>query len=96
MLTKLREIITICYLTQVTDQTSSDMVLGKGNAAQGTDASVLSEDHFGVGVLVTGSASFVTVKADKLEAAAFNSAHVTGHGLTPGKSLLTPATASLT
>jgi S-DNA-T family DNA segregation ATPase FtsK/SpoIIIE len=71
--TKLREIITIRYSTQVTDQTSSDMVLGKGKAAQGADASVLSEDHLGVGVLVTGPASFVTVKADKLETAAFNS-----------------------
>jgi S-DNA-T family DNA segregation ATPase FtsK/SpoIIIE len=70
--TKLREIITIRYSTQVTDQTSSDMVLGKGKAAQGADASVLSEDHLGVGVLVTGPASFVTVKADKLETAAFN------------------------
>lgn len=70
--TKLREIITIRYSTQVTDQTSSDMVLGKGKAAQGADASVLSEEHKGVGVLVTGPASFVTVKADMLETAAFN------------------------
>ena len=71
--TKLREIITIRYSTQVVDQTSSDMVLGKGKAAQGADASVLSEEHKGVGVLVTGPASFVTVKADMLETAAFNS-----------------------
>lgn len=70
--TKLREIITIRYSTQVTDQTSSDMVLGKGKASQGADASVLSEEHKGVGVLVTGPASFVTVKADMLETAAFN------------------------
>ena len=40
--TKLREIITLRYCTQVVDQTSSDMVLGKGKAAQGADASVLS------------------------------------------------------
>lgn len=64
--TKLREIITLRYCTQVVDQTSSDMVLGKGKAAQGADASVLSEDHKGTGVLVTGPASFVTVRADFL------------------------------
>ena len=69
--TKLREIITIRYSTQVIDQTSSDMVLGKGKAAQGADASVLSEDHKGVGVLVTGPASFVTVKADLLTGPGF-------------------------
>lgn len=69
--TKLREIITIRYSTQVVDQTSSDMVLGKGKAAQGADASVLSEDHVGVGVLVTGPASFVTVLGDYLDGPAF-------------------------
>lgn len=69
--TKLREIITIRYSTQVIDQTSSDMVLGKGKAAQGADASVLSEDHVGTGVLVTGPASFVTVLADYLDGPAF-------------------------
>ncbi|WP_435601271.1 FtsK/SpoIIIE domain-containing protein [Streptomyces sp. C10-9-1] len=65
--TKLREIITIRYSTQVVDRASSDMVLGKGKAAQGADASVLSEDHVGTGVLVTGPASFVTVRADYLD-----------------------------
>ncbi|MFE9765102.1 cell division protein FtsK [Streptomyces sp. NPDC005808] len=79
--TKLREIITIRYSTQVTDQTSSDMVLGKGKAAQGADASVLSEEHKGVGVLVTGPASFVTVKADMLETAAFNTMCAKGRTL---------------
>ncbi len=49
---KLREIITYRYCTQVVDRTSSDMVLGKGKADQGADASILSEDHKGVGVLV--------------------------------------------
>ncbi|WP_261994153.1 cell division protein FtsK, partial [Streptomyces sp. t39] len=68
---KLREIITIRYSTQVVDKTSSDMVLGKGKAAQGADASVLSEDHKGVGVLVTGPASFVTVRADLLDGPGF-------------------------
>ncbi|MGJ5898468.1 FtsK/SpoIIIE domain-containing protein [Streptomyces niveiscabiei] len=68
---KLREIITIRYSTQVVDRTSSDMVLGKGKAAQGADASVLSEDHKGVGVLVTGPASYVTVRADYLDGPAF-------------------------
>ncbi|MEU8711654.1 cell division protein FtsK [Streptomyces sp. NPDC048663] len=68
---KLREIITIRYSTQVVDRTSSDMVLGKGKAAQGADASVLSEDHKGVGVLVTGPASFVTVRADYLDGPGF-------------------------
>ena len=69
--TKLREIVTIRYSTQVIDQTSSDMVLGKGKASQGADASVLSEDHKGVGVLVTGPASFVTVLGDYLDGGAF-------------------------
>lgn len=69
--TKLREIITLRYCTQVVDQTSSDMVLGKGKAAQGADASVLSEDHRGTGVLVTGPASFVTVRADFLDGPGF-------------------------
>ncbi|MFF3690715.1 FtsK/SpoIIIE domain-containing protein [Streptomyces sp. NPDC002187] len=68
---KLREIITIRYSTQVVDKTSSDMVLGKGKAAQGADASVLSEDHLGTGVLVTGPASFVTVRADYLDGTGF-------------------------
>ncbi|WP_435245296.1 FtsK/SpoIIIE domain-containing protein [Streptomyces sp. NRRL F-5630] len=68
---KLREIITIRYCTQVVDRTSSDMVLGKGKAAQGADASVLSEEHKGTGVLVTGPASFVTVRADYLDGPAF-------------------------
>lgn len=69
--TKLREIITLRYCTQVVDQTSSDMVLGKGKAAQGADASVLSEEHKGTGVLVTGPASFVIVRADFLDGPAF-------------------------
>ncbi|GGV06305.1 cell division protein FtsK [Kitasatospora herbaricolor] len=69
--TKLREIVTIRYSTQVIDRASSDMVLGKGKAAQGADASVLSEEHKGVGVLVTGPASFVTVRADYLDGPAF-------------------------
>ncbi|WP_055491686.1 FtsK/SpoIIIE domain-containing protein [Streptomyces sp. TP-A0356] len=70
--TKLREIITLRYSTQVVDQTSSDMILGKGKAAQGADASVLSEEHKGTGVLVTGPASFVTVRADFLDGPAFS------------------------
>lgn len=64
--TKLREIVTYRYCTQVTDRTSSDMVCGDGKARAGADASLLSEEHKGVGVLVTGPASFVTVKADLL------------------------------
>src|SRR5690606_8953593 len=70
--TKLREIITLRYSTQVVDQTSSDMILGKGKAAQGADASVLSEEHKGTGVLVTGPASFVTVRADFLYGPTFS------------------------
>ncbi|MFF4248620.1 FtsK/SpoIIIE domain-containing protein [Streptomyces sp. NPDC001822] len=69
--TKLREIITLRYSTQVVDKASSDMVLGKGKAAQGADASVLSEDHVGTGVLVTGPASYVTVRADYLDGTGF-------------------------
>ncbi|MGW6784418.1 FtsK/SpoIIIE domain-containing protein [Streptomyces sp. NPDC054987] len=79
--TKLREIITIRACTQVTDQTSSDMVLGKGKASMGADASVLSEDHKGVVVLVTGPASFATVKNDLLTTAAFNAMCAKGRAM---------------
>lgn len=92
--TKLREIITIRYSTQVTDQISSDMVLGKGKAAQGADASVLSEEHKGVGVLVTGPASFVTVKADMLETAGFNAMCSKGRALREACGQLTGDAAS--
>jgi S-DNA-T family DNA segregation ATPase FtsK/SpoIIIE len=68
---KLREIITYRYCTQVVDRTSSDMVLGKGKAAQGADASILSEDHKGVGVLVTGPGSFDIVRCDYMDLPAF-------------------------
>ncbi|MEV3988249.1 cell division protein FtsK [Streptomyces sp. NPDC049837] len=79
--TKLREIITIRACTQVTDQTSSDMVLGKGKASMGADASVLSEDHKGVVVLVTGPASFATVKNDLLTTAEFNALCAKGRAM---------------
>ncbi|WP_199546611.1 FtsK/SpoIIIE domain-containing protein [Streptomyces sp. N35] len=79
--TKLREIVTIRYCTQVIDQTSSDMVLGKGKAAQGADASVLSEEHQGVGVLVTGPASFLTALADYLDGSAFTALCARGRAL---------------
>ncbi len=69
--TKLREIITYRYCTQVVDRTSSDMVLGKGKAAQGANASILSEDHKGVGVLVTGPGSFEIVRCDYIDVPAF-------------------------
>jgi S-DNA-T family DNA segregation ATPase FtsK/SpoIIIE len=79
--TKLREIITIRCCTQVTDKTSSDMVLGSGKAAMGADASLLSEDHVGVTVLVTGPASFATVKNDMLTTAEFNAMCAKGRAL---------------
>lgn len=69
--TRLREIVTYRYCTQVIDRTSSDMVLGKGKAAQGADASILSEEHVGVGVLVTGPANFTTVLCDYLDLPSF-------------------------
>ena len=69
--TKLREIITYRYCTQVVDKTSSDMVLGKGKASQGADASILSEEHKGVGVLVTGPASFEIVRVDMMDLTKF-------------------------
>ncbi|ASO21056.1 S-DNA-T family DNA segregation ATPase FtsK/SpoIIIE [Actinoalloteichus hoggarensis] len=69
--TKLREIITYRYCTQVVDRTSSDMVLGKGKAAQGADASILSEDHKGVGVLVTGPGSFEIPRCDFMDVPTF-------------------------
>ena len=81
---KLREIVTLRYSTQVVDRTSSDMVLGKGKAAQGADASVLSEEHKGVGVLVTGPASFTTVKADLLDGPAFAQICARGRALRQG------------
>ncbi|MFG2299435.1 cell division protein FtsK [Actinacidiphila glaucinigra] len=79
--TKLREIITIRACTQVTDKTSSDMVLGQGKAAMGADASLLSEDHKGVTVLVTGPASHATVKNDLLTTAEFNALCLKGRAL---------------
>jgi DNA segregation ATPase FtsK/SpoIIIE, S-DNA-T family len=75
---KLREIITYRYCTQVVDRTSSDMVLGKGKAAQGADASILSEDHKGVGVLVTGPGSFDIIRCDYMDLPAF--AKICAHG----------------
>ncbi|WP_406399669.1 FtsK/SpoIIIE domain-containing protein [Streptomyces uncialis] len=78
---KLREIITLRYSTQVVDRVSSDMVLGKGKAAQGADASVLSEEHKGVGVLVTGPASYVTVRADYLDGPGFAAICAKGRAL---------------
>lgn len=79
--TKLREIITIRYCTQVVDQTSSDMVLGKGKAKQGADASILQEQHRGVGVLVTGPSNWVTVLADYLDGPAFAEICLRGRAL---------------
>jgi S-DNA-T family DNA segregation ATPase FtsK/SpoIIIE len=79
--TKLREIITIRCCTQVTDKTSSDMVLGAGKAAMGADASLLSEDHKGVTVLVTGPASHATVKNDLLTTTEFNAMCARGRAL---------------
>lgn len=79
--TKLREIITIRCCTQVTDKTSSDMVLGSGKAAMGADASLLSEEHKGVTVLVTGPASYATVKNDLLTTAEFNALALKGRAL---------------
>ncbi|MFJ8027437.1 FtsK/SpoIIIE domain-containing protein [Streptomyces sp. NPDC096311] len=92
--TKLREIITLRYSTQVVDQTSSDMVLGKGKASQGADASVLSEEHRGVGVLVTGPASFVTVKADLLDGPGFAAICAKGRALRQAVGQLTGDAAS--
>ncbi|WP_206442861.1 FtsK/SpoIIIE domain-containing protein [Candidatus Protofrankia californiensis] len=87
--TKLREIVSYRYSTQVVDKTSSDMVLGDGKAAAGADASMLSEEHVGVGVLVTGPASFVTVKADYLDNPAFEQVCVRGRALRIAEGTLT-------
>jgi DNA segregation ATPase FtsK/SpoIIIE, S-DNA-T family len=64
--TKLREIISIRFSVRCLDKASSDMVLGKGKATIGADASLLSAEHKGVGVLVTGPAEFDTVRTDYL------------------------------
>lgn len=69
--TKLREIITYRFSVQCADRASSDMVLGKGKASLGADASALSEDHLGVGVLVTGPTNFDTLLADYIDLADF-------------------------
>ncbi|WP_047222547.1 FtsK/SpoIIIE domain-containing protein [Protofrankia coriariae] len=87
--TKLREIVSYRYSTQVVDKTSSDMVLGDGKAAAGADASMLSEEHVGVGVLVTGPASFVTVKADYLDNPAFERVCARGRALRLAEGTLT-------
>lgn len=79
--TKLRDIITYRWCSQVIDGTSSDMVLGKGKAAQGADASMLSEEHLGVGVLVTGPANHVIVKSDYMDMAAFSGVCARGRRL---------------
>ncbi|MGH3898804.1 MAG: hypothetical protein ACRDTA_11245 [Pseudonocardiaceae bacterium] len=86
---KLREIITYRYCTQVVDRTSSDMVLGKGKAAQGADASILSEDHKGVGVLVTGPGSFEIVRCDYLDLPAFSTLCAHGRALRGAAGTLT-------
>ncbi|WP_249161763.1 DUF3631 domain-containing protein [Actinospica acidithermotolerans] len=70
--TKLREIISIRFSVRCVDKASSDMVLGKGKAAIGADASLLSAEHMGVGVLVTGPAEFDTVRTDYLDLPAFS------------------------
>lgn len=68
---KLRDIVSYRYCTQVIDKTSSDMVLGKGKAGQGADASILSEEHVGCGVLVTGPANFTIVLTDYMDLPTF-------------------------
>jgi S-DNA-T family DNA segregation ATPase FtsK/SpoIIIE len=78
---KLREIISYRYCTQVVDRPSSDMVLGKGKAAQGADASILSEAHKGVGVLVTGPGSFEIVRCDYMDLPTFAKVCVHGRAL---------------
>jgi S-DNA-T family DNA segregation ATPase FtsK/SpoIIIE len=65
--TKLREILSIRYSVQCVDKASSDMVLGKGKASIGADASLLSEMHKGVGVLVTGPTNFDTLRGDYVD-----------------------------
>ncbi|MGH3822092.1 MAG: hypothetical protein ACRDRA_04520 [Pseudonocardiaceae bacterium] len=86
---KLREIITYRYCTQVVDRTSSDMVLGKGKAAQGADASILSEDHKGVGVLVTGPGSFEIIRCDYMDLPAFATLCTHGRALRIASGTLT-------
>lgn len=64
---KLRDISSQRYCTQVADKTSSDMVLGDNKASQGADASILSEEHKGVGVLVLGPTNHVIVMVDYMQ-----------------------------
>jgi S-DNA-T family DNA segregation ATPase FtsK/SpoIIIE len=65
--TKLREIISYRFSVQCKDAMSSDMVLGKGMASIGANAALLSPDHLGVGVLVTGPTDFDTIKTDYID-----------------------------
>lgn len=69
--TRLRDIVSIRFCTQVVDRASSDMVLGKGRAAQGADASILAEEHKGVGVLSLGADNHLIIKHDYLDLPAF-------------------------
>jgi S-DNA-T family DNA segregation ATPase FtsK/SpoIIIE len=68
--TKLRDIVSYRYCTQVIDRTSSDMVLGEGKARQGADASILSEDHIGCGVL-SATTNFQIILTDYIDLPAF-------------------------
>jgi DNA segregation ATPase FtsK/SpoIIIE, S-DNA-T family len=70
--TKLREIISIRFSVRCVDKNSSDVVLGKSKASIGADASLLSAEHKGVGVLVTGPAEFGTVRTDYIDLPAFS------------------------
>lgn len=91
--TKLREIITYRFSVQCADRASSDMVLGKGKASLGADASALSEDHLGVGVLVTGPTNFDTLLADYIDLADFAAICERGRGLREAAGTLTGAAA---
>ncbi|MGH3900875.1 MAG: hypothetical protein ACRDTA_22050 [Pseudonocardiaceae bacterium] len=57
------------------------MVLGKGKAAQGADASILSENHKEIEVLVTGPGSFEIVRCDYLDLLAFSKLCAHGRAL---------------
>jgi S-DNA-T family DNA segregation ATPase FtsK/SpoIIIE len=79
--TRLRDIVTFRSCTQVKNRDTSDMVLGDGMARMGADASKLSEEHLGVNVLVTGPASFVTVRADYMDLPTFSAVCARGRKL---------------
>jgi S-DNA-T family DNA segregation ATPase FtsK/SpoIIIE len=61
MPTDIRSMFGARFALQIMDSTSSDMILGEGNASMGYDASQLPKEYLGVGILVPNSETKATV-----------------------------------